>query len=144
ILEYTGVDYLKIADDEPLRAAAAGAGLSVDRAWNRAKIIDELMSQFVEPHLIQPTFVIDHPGATPPRARRRPRQPGEGVRFAAYMGGVESASAFGGLDDPVEQRRRLAEQVVVRAAGDQRAQVLDRLKIVVVERLMPPTGGLGV
>jgi len=144
ILEYAGVDYLEYPDDEMLRSAASRAGLEVDRSWNRAKVIDELSTVFVEPRLVQPTFVVDYPVETTPLAKRRPSQPDEVERFEAYIGGMEIANAFSELNDPVEQRRRFDEQVAQRAAGDEEAQALDEDFLVAVEHGMPPTGGLGI
>jgi len=144
ILEYAGIDYRAHPDDASIRTAAAGAGLTVDPSWNRAKVIDELMGEFVEPRLIQPTFVIDYPVETTPLAKRRPEQPDEVERFEAYIGGMEIANAFSELNDPVEQRRRFEEQVVQKAAGDEEAQSADEDFLEAVEHGMPPTGGLGI
>jgi len=144
ILECSGVDYLAHQDDESLKTAAESAGLKVDPAWNRAKVIDELMSEFVEPKLIHPTFVIDYPVETTPLAKRRPEQPDEVERFEAYIGGMEIANAFSELNDPVEQRRRFEEQVDLKAAGDDEAQALDEEFLEAIEHGMPPTGGLGI
>jgi lysyl-tRNA synthetase class 2 len=144
LLEYSGVDYLAFPDEESLRGAAVSAGLAVDPNWNRAKVIDELMSEFVEPKLIHPTFVIDYPVETTPLAKRRADEPAEVDRFEAYIGGMEIANAFSELNDPVEQRRRFEEQMVQKAAGDEEAQALDEDFLEAVEHGMPPTGGLGI
>jgi lysyl-tRNA synthetase, class II len=144
ILEHSGVDYRAHPDDESLRQAARAAGLTIDPAWSRAKVIDELMSEFVEPKLIAPVFVIDYPVETTPLAKRRAEEPSEVERFEAYIGGMEIANAFSELNDPVEQRRRFEEQVVLKAAGDEEAQAADEDFLEAVEHGMPPTGGLGV
>jgi lysyl-tRNA synthetase class 2 len=144
LVEYAGVDYRAYPDDASMREAAASAGLTVDPTWNRAKVIDELMGEFVEPKLIRPTFVIDYPVETTPLAKRRPNQPDEVERFEAYIGGMEIANAFSELNDPVEQRRRFDEQVAQRAAGDEEAQAEDEDFLEAIEHGMPPTGGLGI
>ena len=144
ILEHSGVDYLKLTDDADLRSAAANAGLPVDPSWNRAKVIDELMSTFVEPALIHPIFVVDYPVETTPLAKRRTEDPSEVERFEAYIGGMEIANAFSELNDPVEQRKRFEEQVVQKELGDDEAQALDEDFLQAIEHGMPPTGGLGI
>lgn len=144
LVEHAGVDYRAFSTDGALRDAAATAGLKVDPAWNRAKVIDELMTVYVEPHLIRPTFVVDYPVETTPLAKRRPEQPDEVERFEAYVGGMELVNAFTELNDPVEQRLRFEEQVRERAAGDEEAQAADEDFLEAVDHGMPPTGGLGI
>jgi lysyl-tRNA synthetase class 2 len=144
LVEHAGIDYEAFADEAALRDAAASTGLRVDPAWNRAKVIDELMTLYVEPKLMQPTFVVDYPIETTPLAKRRPGRADQVERFEAYVAGMELANAFSELNDPVEQRRRFEEQARERARGDEEAQAVDEDFLEAVDHGMPPTGGLGV
>ncbi|MEA2642802.1 MAG: lysyl-tRNA synthetase, class [Chloroflexota bacterium] len=144
ILEHTGVDYEAHVDDADLRRAAEATGMKVERQWDRAKIIDELMTEFVEPKLIAPIFVMDHPVETTPLAKRRHDRPNAVYRFEPYIGGMELGNAYSELNDPVDQRRRFEEQAALRAAGDEEAQPLDEDFLQAIEHGMPPTGGLGI
>jgi lysyl-tRNA synthetase, class II len=144
ILTHSGVDYEASRDIDALRAAARQAGLPVAPDWNRAKVIDELLSVFVEPKLIQPTFLIGYPVELSPLAKRDPDQPDQVERFEAFIGGMEIANAFTELNDPLDQAERFEEQAAMRAAGDDEAQLLDRDFLEALEYGMPPTGGLGI
>ena len=144
LVEHTGVDFADYPDDASMRAAGARAGLKIEPQWNRAKVIDELMTEFVEPKLISPIFVINHPVETTPLAKRRMEDPREVERFESFVGGMELTNAFSELNDPVEQRARLQEQAAERAAGDEEAPPVDEDFLLAVEHGMPPTGGLGL
>ena len=108
--------------------------------------MDELLTAFVEPKLIQPTFLIDYPTDFPGStlAKGKPDDPDEVERFEAFAGGIEIANAFSELNDPRVQRERFQEQVRAREAGDPEAQPFDEDFLVALEHGMPPTGGLGV
>ncbi len=146
IAEHAGVDYADHPDAASLRAAAAGAGLSPDPHWNRGKVMDELLTAFVEPRLQQPTFLVDYPTDFPGStlAKGKPGHPEEVERFEAFAGGMEIANAFSELNDPRVQRQRFEEQVRARHEGDLEAQPFDADFLVALEHGMPPTGGLGV
>ncbi len=146
IAEYAGVDYATLPDAVSLREAAARAGLAPDPHWGRGKVIDELLTAFVEPKLLQPTFLVDYPTEFPGStlAKGKPGQPEEVERFEAFAGGMEIANAFSELNDPRVQRQRFEEQVRARLEGDQEAQPYDADFLVALEHGMPPTGGLGV
>lgn len=144
IREQTGVDYGAIHDDAALREAARGAGLHPEPTWNRAKVIDELLSVFVEPRLIQPTFLVDYPVELSPLAKRRRDDPATVERFECFIGGMEVGNAFSELNDPLDQRERFEAQVRARAAGDEEAQPMDEDFLEALEYGMPPTGGLGI
>jgi len=144
LVEHSGIDYAQHADLPSLRAAAESAGVGADAEWSRAKIIDELMTVFVEPKLVQPTFVVNYPAETTPLAKRRPEAPDEVERFEAYAAGMEIANAFSELNDPIEQLRRLEAQAGGRTDGDDESQPVDVDFVEAMEHGMPPTGGLGV
>jgi lysyl-tRNA synthetase class 2 len=145
IREAAGIDPGR-APDRELRAALTRAGVpgdEVDR-MSRPKLIDEIFKHRVEPDLIQPTFVLDHPIALSPLARKHREDPELAERFELYVNGVELANAFSELNDPDDQCARFEEQARHRAAGDLEAQVLDADYIRALEYGMPPTGGVGV
>lgn len=144
LIEHAGIDYAEHPDAESMRAAAQAAGIAVDPTWSRAKVIDELMTVFVEPKLVQPTFVINYPAETTPLAKRRPEAPDEVERFEAYAAGMEIANAFSELNDPIEQLRRLEAQASARADGEDETQAVDLDFVEAMEHGMPPTGGLGL
>jgi lysyl-tRNA synthetase, class II len=146
IAEFSGVDYASFRDLEDLRSAAQQAGLHTEPDWNRGKILDELLTAFVEPKLIQPTFLTDYPTDFPGStlAKGKPDNPDEVERFEAFAGGIEVANAFSELNDPRVQRERFEQQVRAREAGDAEAQPFDQDFLTAMEHGMPPTGGLGV
>jgi lysyl-tRNA synthetase, class II len=146
IAEYSGVDYGEYPDAESLREAAQRAGLHPDATWSRGKTMDELLTAFVEPKLIQPTFLTDYPTDFPGStlAKGKPHDAAEVERFEAFAGGIEMANAFSELNDPRVQRSRFEEQARAREAGDPDAQPFDHDFLLALEHGMPPTGGLGV
>src|SRR5437016_13664375 len=125
-----------------MRAAAESRGLAVDSSWSRAKVIDELMTVYVEPRLMQPTFVVNYPAETTPLAKRRLEAPDEVERFEAYAAGMEIANAFSELNDPIEQLRRLESQAEGRSVDDDESEAVDLDFVEAMEHGMPPTGGL--
>jgi lysyl-tRNA synthetase class 2 len=146
LAEFSGVDYDAYPDAASLRRAADEAGLRTEPEWNRGKTMDELLTAFVEPKLIQPTFLTDYPTDFPGStlAKARVDNPAEVERFEAFAGGIEIANAFSELNDPRIQRERFLEQVRAREAGDVEAQPFDQDFLVALEHGMPPTGGLGL
>jgi lysyl-tRNA synthetase class 2 len=108
--------------------------------------MDELLTAFVEPKLIQPTFLVDYPTAFPGStlAKGKPDNPSEVDRFEAFAGGIEIANGFAELNDPRVQRERFMEQVRAREAGDPEAQPFDEDFLIALEHGMPPTGGMGL
>jgi lysyl-tRNA synthetase class 2 len=146
IAEFSGVDYDANPYTESLRRAAEEAGLHTEPQWNRGKIMDELLTVFVEPRLIQPTFLTDYPTDFPGStlAKGKPDNPAEVERFEAFAGGIEIANAFSELNDPRVQRERFIQQARAREAGDFEAQPFDQDFLTALEHGMPPTGGLGV
>ncbi len=142
--EYVGTDIRNAGRDE-LAELAVKKGLKVDSSWNYGNIIDELFGEFVEPNLIQPTFVIDYPKEISPLAKMKRDGDSKFVeRFELFICGTEYANAFSELNDPVDQRERLESQAALRAAGDKEAQTFDEDFIQAIETGMPPTGGCGI
>jgi lysyl-tRNA synthetase class 2 len=144
LIAHAGLDYAEHPDAASLGEAAQRAGLNIEPSWSRAKIIDELMTAFVEPKLIQPTFVVNYPAETTPLAKRRPEAPDEVERFEAYAAGMEIANAFSELNDPIEQLRRLEAQAAGRGIDDDESEAVDLDFVEAMEHGMPPTGGLGL
>ncbi len=144
ILQGSSVDYEACPDAESLARAAAEAGLRTQPGWSRGKLIDELLSTFVEPKIREPVFFVDYPVELSPLAKRRPDRPDVVERFEAFCGGMEIANAFSELNDPLEQRARFLEQVRLKGAGDEEAQPFDAEFLEALEHGMPPTGGMGM
>ncbi|MFN8523087.1 MAG: lysine--tRNA ligase [Chloroflexota bacterium] len=144
IYEESGVDYDEHPDLASLAAASETAGLKVAPSWGRGKIIDELLTMFVEPKLIDPVFLTDYPVELSPLAKRRTDRTDVVERFEAFCGGFELANAFSELNDPVDQRERFLEQVRLKQAGDTEAQAFDAEFLEALEHGMPPTGGIGM
>jgi lysyl-tRNA synthetase class 2 len=144
IRERSGVDFAEHTDAEALRQAAAASGVPVEPTWGRGKIIDELLTLHVEPHLIQPTFLIDYPVELSPLAKRKTENPDLVERFEFFIAGREVGNAYTELNDPIDQRERLLEQSRLRAAGDEEVELADEDFLVALEHGMPPTAGLGI
>jgi lysyl-tRNA synthetase class 2 len=144
IYESSGVDYDEHPTAESLAKAAAEAGLKVQPDWNRAKLIDELLSVFVEPKITDPCFLVDYPVELSPLAKQRTDHPEIVERFEAFCGGMEIANAFSELNDPLEQRERFLEQARQKGTGDDEAMPFDADFLEALEHGMPPTGGMGL
>jgi lysyl-tRNA synthetase class 2 len=140
----TGIDILELTELEPLQRAIRAAGLKVDLKPSWGKQVDEIFSVYVQPELIQPTFVIDHPVALSPLAKRRPDQPLLVERFEPIVAGMEVGNAFTELNDPLDQEQRFLEQGRAYDAGDDEAQQMDVDFLNALMYGMPPTGGLGI
>ena len=142
VREHAGIA-LPDASDDALRDAVRARGTD-PAGMQRAKLIDEVFKAYVEPHLEQPTLVLDFPIALSPLAKPKRGDPTLAERFEFFVLGRELANAFSELNDPDDQRRRLEEQVAARAAGDHEAQTMDEDYILALEYGMPPTGGMGL
>ena len=132
-------------DEKKLRGICTEKEISIDDDFNLGQILDELMSELVEPKLIQPTFVIDYPKEISPLAKsHRNGNPSIVERFELFIGGAEFANSFSELNDPIDQRNRLEAQALLREGGDDEAQPIDENFIQAMECGMPPTGGVGI
>ncbi|MFA5882125.1 MAG: lysine--tRNA ligase [Eubacteriales bacterium] len=144
IKQYTGVDFTEVKDDAAARGAAKGLGLNVEEGATRGSLINEVFEEFVEPKLIQPTFITDYPVEISPLAKRKSEDPAYTYRFEAFIYARETANAFSELNDPIDQEQRFRNQVEQRAAGDDEAHMMDEDYINALEYGMPPAGGLGI
>jgi lysyl-tRNA synthetase class 2 len=138
-----GIDFEDYPDTASLRARMAEVGMEVDPAKGRGRLIDELLSTFVEPNLIQPTFLLDYPVEMSPLAKRKRGNDRLVERFEAFINGIEVANAFTELNDPIDQRERFRQQLREQIGGEE-VEVADEDFLQALEYGMPPTGGLGV
>jgi lysyl-tRNA synthetase class 2 len=144
ILDHTGIDIDEHRSLEALRSAIDDAGIEADPQPTWAKTVDELLSNRVEPHLRQPTFLLDYPVELSPLAKRKPDDPDYVERFEPFAAGMELGNAFTELNDPLDQRARFEEMSRQRAAGDTEAHPLDEDFLEALMHGMPPTAGLGI
>jgi lysyl-tRNA synthetase class 2 len=144
ILDRTGIDILALRERGELAAQMRGRELAVSEQATWPQLVDELVSEYVEPTLIQPTFLLDFPVEISPLAKDHRSVPGLVERFEAFVNGMEIANAFTELNDPDEQRRRFESQRRFAAAGDEEAQPYDEVFVPALEQGMPPTGGIGI
>jgi lysyl-tRNA synthetase, class II len=142
IKEYAGIDVSEMNEDE-LRITAKELGIAIEPGAGAGKIIDEIFSEKVEHHLIQPTFITDYPLSMSPLAKMHKTKPGLVERFELYVNGQELANAFSELNDPLDQRARFEEQARLRSKGDEEAMILDEDFLRAMEYGMPPMAGLG-
>lgn len=141
--EHTGLD-LRPMDRDQVAAEAKKLGVEVEASMGWGKLLDEIFSLKVEPTLIQPTFVCDHPAELSPLAKRHRDDPELVERFEPFIAGFEVGNAFSELNDPRDQRARFEDQGRLAEAGDEEAQQMDVDYLRALEYGMPPTGGLGL
>ena len=141
--KYTGIDFTAISRDEAYTEAVK-RNVDVTKEMSLWKIAEEFFEEKVEENLIQPTFIIDYPKELSPLAKSREDNPEFVERFEVFIAGREMANAFSELNDPFDQRQRFEEQVKMREAGDDEAQMMDTDYITALEYGMPPAGGLGI
>jgi lysyl-tRNA synthetase, class II len=140
-----GVDIYAHRDVDALRAEMVARGLDPaehEKTW--ARLVDHLLSKYVEPKLIEPTFLFDYPVELSPLAKLHRSEPGIVERFEAFAGGMEFANGYSELNDPDDQRARFEGQRADAAAGDEEAMPYDEAYVRALEHGMPPTGGIGI
>ncbi len=144
VKKFGDVDFEEYPNTDSLRKKMEQKGIEVDPKKDRGRLIDELVSTFVEPNLIQPTFLIDYPVEMSPLAKMKPGSQNLVERFEAFIGGMEIANSFTELNNPLEQEERFHHQLEGRPQTDEVAEVIDDDFLLALEYGMPPTGGLGV
>ncbi len=143
IQRHAGID-ARSATNEELRNRLEQAGREDVAGLDRAKLLDTIFSEWVEPELVNPTIVFDYPIEMSPLAKPKRGDPALAERFEVIVAGTELVNAFSELNDPVDQWNRFAEQALARAAGDAEAQNIDHDYVRALEYGLPPTGGLGM
>lgn len=144
VKQYSGVDFNTVRDDDEARRIAKDKKLQVKNEMTKGDILNLFFEEFVEEHLVQPTFIIDYPVEISPLAKRKPEVPELTERFELFITGREMANAYSELNDPIDQKERFANQVKKREAGDEEASMMDDDYVNALEYGMPPTGGLGI
>ncbi|MCK5533992.1 lysine--tRNA ligase [bacterium] len=145
--ENTGIDFSEktdIADKSQIMQIADKLKVKYDTNTKSHKILDHIFDTFVVPKLVQPVFITDYPKCLSPLAKSKENNPEIVERFELFIGNFELANAYSELNDPVEQRKRMTEQMKAKQKGDQEAQMLDEDYIRALEYGMPPCGGLGI
>ena len=143
VKKYTGVDFNEIHTLEEAREAAKAHHVEFEERHKKGDILNLFFEEFVEEHLVQPTFLMDHPVEISPLTKRKPENPDYVERFEFFMNGWELANAYSELNDPIDQRARFAAQEEQFAAGDEEANHTDEDFLNALEIGMPPTGGIG-
>ena len=143
VKQYSGVDFNEIHTLEEARAVAKEYHVEVEERHKRGDILNLFFETFVEEHLIQPTFIMDHPVEISPLTKKKPDNPDYVERFEFFMNGWEMANAYSELNDPIDQRARFAAQEELFAQGDEEANHTDEDFLYALELGMPPTGGIG-
>ncbi|MBO5341696.1 MAG: lysine--tRNA ligase [Lachnospiraceae bacterium] len=143
VKKYTGVDFNEIADTEAAKAIAKEKHVEFEAHHTKGDILNLFFEEFVEEHLIQPTFVMDHPIEISPLTKKKPEDPNYVERFELFMNGWEMCNAYSELNDPIDQRERFKAQEALLALGDEEANTTDEDFMYALELGMPPTGGIG-
>jgi len=139
-----GIEEPTLFDSMALRDVARSKGVELEENEEDGRVLAKLFEHIVEPKLIQPTFIVDHPIQVSPLSRRKDDNPAIAERFELFIGGKEIANAFSELNDPDDQRERFLKQVRLRDSGDDEALFMDEDYIKALEYGMPPTAGEGI
>ena len=143
VKQYSGVDFNEINTLEEARAVAKEHHIEYEERHKKGDILNLFFEEYVEEHLIQPTFVMDHPIEISPLTKKKPEDPNYVERFEFFMNGWEMANAYSELNDPIDQRERFKAQEALLAQGDEEANTTDEDFLYALELGMPPTGGIG-
>ena len=143
VKKYAGVDWNEVETLEQARELAKEHNLEFEERHKKGDILNLFFEEYVEEHLLQPTFVMDHPVEISPLTKKKPENPNYVERFEFFMNGWEMANAYSELNDPIDQRERFAAQEEAFAAGDEEANYTDEDFLNALEIGMPPTGGIG-
>ncbi len=143
VKKYSGVDFNEIKTLEEARAIAKEKHIKVEDRHKKGDILNLFFEEFVEEHLIQPTFVMDHPIEISPLTKKKPEDPNYVERFEFFMNGWEMANAYSELNDPIDQRERFHDQEEQLSQGNDEANTTDEDFLNALEIGMPPTGGIG-
>ena len=143
VKKYSGIDFDAVSSDEEAKALAKERGIAFEERHKKGDILNLFFEEYAEGHMIQPTFVMDHPIEISPLTKKNPNKPGYVERFEMFMNGWEMCNAYSELNDPIDQRERFRQQDLNAAAGDEEAQHTDEDFLNALELGMPPTGGIG-
>ncbi len=143
IKQYTGIDFDQVTTTQEAKKLADEKDIHYEERHVRGDIINLFFEEFVEEHLIQPTFIMDHPVEVSPLTKRKPDKPEHVERFELFIYGREMCNAYSELNDPIDQRERFKAQEAALAAGDEEANTTDEDFMNALEIGMPPTGGIG-
>ena len=143
VKKYAGVDFNEIKTDDEAKAIAKEKGVEFEKRHKKGDILNLFFEEFVEHHLIQPTFLMDHPVEISPLTKKKPENPDYVERFEFFMNGWEMANAYSELNDPIDQRERFKAQEELLKQGDEEANTTDEDFLCALEYGMAPTGGIG-
>lgn len=144
VKNYANVDFDKVPDEAAAKALAKEHNIEYEDRHKKGDILNLFFEHYAEEHLVQPTFIMDHPVEISPLASRKPSNPDYTERFELFITRREMANAFSELNDPLDQRKRFEAQEALRAAGDEEANQMDEDFLCALEYGMPPTGGIGI
>lgn len=143
VKKYSGVDFSEIHTLDEARQVAKAHNIEFEPRHKKGDILNLFFETYAEEHLVQPTFVMDHPTEISPLTKKKPEDPDYVERFEFFMNGWEMANAYSELNDPIDQRERFKAQEVLLAQGDEEANTTDEDFLYALELGMPPTGGIG-
>ena len=144
VKKYAGVDFNEIKTEEEAKAIAKEKHVAFEARHKKGDILNLFFEEFVEEHLVQPTFVMDHPIEISPLVKKKPENPEYVERFELFVTKREMANAYSELNDPIDQRERFVAQEALKAAGDDEANEMDEDFLNALAYGMPPTGGIGI